>query len=124
MSINTFTVKITNNRYSFNFKYSGTEDLRVYLFNKVLEDGVDYSIVNGTKGTDDFYSGGTVMELIAVSLMFPSSSSDKKLLAVFASAYNDRNSVITLGKLLISLSILSIHCCPISQARLNTKRIS
>jgi hypothetical protein len=30
--INTFTVKITNNRYSFNFKYSGTEDLRVYLF--------------------------------------------------------------------------------------------
>jgi hypothetical protein len=25
-----------------------------------LEDGVDYSIVNGTKGTDDFYSGGTV----------------------------------------------------------------
>jgi hypothetical protein len=35
--INTFTVKITNNRYSFNFKYSGTEDLRVYLFNKVLE---------------------------------------------------------------------------------------
>jgi Asp/Glu/hydantoin racemase len=30
------------------------------------------------------------MELIAVSLIFPSSSSDKKLLAVFASAYNDR----------------------------------
>jgi hypothetical protein len=30
------------------------------------------------------------------------------LFAVFASAYNDRNSVITLGKLLISLSILSI----------------
>ena len=58
--INTFTVKITNNRYSFNFKYSGTEDLRVYLFNKVLESGADYSIVNGTKGTDDFYSGGTV----------------------------------------------------------------
>jgi hypothetical protein len=25
-----------------------------------LESGVDYSIVNGTKGTDDFYSGGTV----------------------------------------------------------------
>jgi hypothetical protein len=40
--------------------------------------------------------------------MFSSSSSDKKLLAVFASAYNDKNSVITLGKLLISLSILSI----------------
>jgi hypothetical protein len=39
---------------------SGTEDLRVYLFNKVLESGADYSIVNGTKGTDDFYSGGTV----------------------------------------------------------------
>jgi hypothetical protein len=39
---------------------SGTEDLRVYLFNKVLEGGTDYSIVNGTKGTDDFYSGGTV----------------------------------------------------------------
>jgi hypothetical protein len=56
--INTFTVKITNNRYSFNFKYSGTEDLRVYLFNKVLEDGVDYSIVNGTKGTDDFAESG------------------------------------------------------------------
>jgi hypothetical protein len=25
-----------------------------------LESGADYSIVNGTKGTDDFYSGGTV----------------------------------------------------------------
>ena len=58
--INTFTVKITNNIYSFNFKYSRTEDLRVFLFNKVLESGVDYSIVNGTKGTDDFYSGGTI----------------------------------------------------------------
>jgi hypothetical protein len=58
--INTFTVKITNNIYSFNFKYSRTEDLKVFLFNKVLESGVDYSIVNGTKGTDDFYSGGTI----------------------------------------------------------------
>ena len=58
--INTFEVKITNHRYSFNFKYSGTEDLKVYLYNKVLEGGTDYSIVNGTKGTDDFYSGGTV----------------------------------------------------------------
>jgi hypothetical protein len=58
--INTFTVKITNNRYSFNFKYSGTEDLKVYLHNKVLEGSVDYSIVNGTKGTDNFYSGGTI----------------------------------------------------------------
>jgi hypothetical protein len=94
--INTFTVKITNNRYSFNFKYSGTEDLKVYLHNKVLNSGIDYSIVNGTKGTDNFE-----IELIAVSLIFPSSSSDKKLLAVFASAYNDRNSVMTLGKFLI-----------------------
>jgi hypothetical protein len=39
---------------------TGTEDLKVYLHNKVLEDDIDYSIVNGTKGTDDFYSGGTV----------------------------------------------------------------
>jgi hypothetical protein len=38
--INTFTVKITNNRYSFNFKYSGTEDLKVYLHNKVFGIGI------------------------------------------------------------------------------------
>jgi hypothetical protein len=43
--INTFEVKITNHRYSFNFKYSGTEDLKVYLYNKVLEGGTDYSTI-------------------------------------------------------------------------------
>jgi hypothetical protein len=85
------TVTLLNSNNTSNLTYTLSEEKPLYVGRFYNYDNIDE--LNNNE------------DLI---IMFPSSSSDKKLLAVFASAYNDRNSVITFGKLLISLSILSM----------------
>ena len=55
-----YIVNIASHQYSFNFQYSGTDDLWVSLFENKLEVGVDYTIANGTRLASGFYTGATI----------------------------------------------------------------
>jgi hypothetical protein len=55
-----YIVNIASHQYSFNFQYSGTDDLWVSLFENKLEVGVDYTIANGARLASGFYTGATI----------------------------------------------------------------
>ena len=55
-----YITNIASHQYSFNFQYSGTDDLWVSLFENKLEANVDYTIANGTRLASGFYTGATI----------------------------------------------------------------